>query len=87
MALLLTRPVAYHCIIIAGQTPLDARILAHMAVGAFFYGVVAAKLLIVRRPGLAGWLTPLAGGVLFAALLGLWLTTVPWWISIYGLSM
>lgn len=87
IALLLTLPVAYHCIIITGQTPLDSRVLAHMTIGAFFYGVVAAKLLIVRRRGLAGWLTPLAGGLLFAALLGLWLTSVPWWVSIYGLSL
>ncbi len=86
LALLLTLPVAYHCIIVAGQFPIDPRVFAHMTLGAFFYGVVAAKLLIVRRPGLAGWLTPLAGGVLFVVLLGLWLTSVPWFVSVYGLS-
>ena len=87
LALLLTLPIAYHCVIIAGQAPLDGRVLAHMVLGAFFYGVVAAKLLIVQRPGLAVWLTPLAGGLLFVVLLGLWLTSVPWYVSVYGLSL
>ncbi|HEX9037146.1 MAG TPA: DUF6529 family protein [Ktedonobacterales bacterium] len=87
VALLLTLPVAYHCIIIAGQVPRDNRVLAHMAFGAFFYGAVVAKILIVRRPGLAGWLTPIAGGLLFVLLLGLWLTSVPWFVQVYGLSL
>jgi hypothetical protein len=87
VALLLTLPVAYHCLIIAGQTPLDARVLTHMVLGAFFYGVVVAKILIVRRPGLSGWLAPIAGGLLFTILLGLWLTSVPWFVQTYGLSL
>lgn len=86
-ALLMTLPIAYHCILIVGQTPLDARVLAHMVIGAFFYGIVTTKLLIVRRAGLAGWLTPVAGGALVVALLGLWLTSVPWFVSSYGLSL
>ena len=87
VALLLTLPVAYHCLLIAGQTPLDMRVLTHMILGAFFYGVVVAKILIVRRPGLVGWLTPIAGGLLFTVLLGLWLTSVPWFVQLYGLSL
>lgn len=86
VALLLTLPVAYHCIIIVGETPIDARVLAHMILGAFLYGVVATKVLIVRRPGVAGWLTPVAGGLLFIVLCGLWLTSVPWFVTVYGLS-
>lgn len=86
VALLLTLPIAYHCIIIVGQVPLDSRVLTHMVLGAFFYGVVVAKILIVRRPGLAGWLLPLTGGLLFTLLLGLWLTSVPWFVQVYGLS-
>jgi hypothetical protein len=87
ITLLLTLPIAYHCIIIAGQVPIDARVLTHMILGAFFYGAVAAKLLIVRRTGVAGWLIPIAGGLIFTLLLGLWLTSVPWWVSIYGWSL
>ena len=87
VALLLTLPIAYHCLIIAGQVPLDSRVLTHMVLGAFFYGVVVAKILIVRRPGLAGWLLPVAGGLLFTLLLGLWLTSVPWFVQLYGLSL
>lgn len=87
VALLLTLPIAYHCLIIAGQTPLDSRVLTHMVLGAFFYGVVVAKILIARRPGMAGWLLPVAGGLLFTLLLGLWLTSVPWWVQLYGMSL
>jgi len=57
-----------------------------MVLGAFFYGAVVAKILVVRRPGLAGWLPPLTGGLLFTLLLGLWLTSVPWFVQVYGLS-
>lgn len=85
-ALLLTLPIAYHCVIIIGLRPIDSRVLAHMIFGAFFYGVVVTKILIVRSPGMAGWLAPVVGGLLFTALLGLWLTSVPWWVSVYGLS-
>jgi hypothetical protein len=85
VALLLTLPIAYHCLIIT-QLPIDARVLTHMILGAFFYGVVVAKILIARRPGLAGWLLPVAGGLLFTLLLGLWLTSVPWFVQLYGLS-
>lgn len=87
LALLLTLPIAYHCIILVGQTPIDMRVLPHMVMGAFFYGVVVAKILIVRRPGTPGWLLPLAGGLLFTLLLGLWLTSVPWFVNYYGLSL
>lgn len=86
LALLLTLPIAYHCIILVGLTPIDMRVLGHMILGAFFYGVVATKVFLVRWTARAGWLVPLAGGVLFVMLLGLWLTSVPWFVSIYGLS-
>ncbi len=87
LALLLTLPIAYHCIILVGLYPIDTRVLAHMILGAFFYGVVVAKILIVRRPGMPGWLIPLAGGLLFTLLLGLWLTSVLWFVNYYGLSL
>jgi hypothetical protein len=86
VALLLTLPVAYHCLIITGELPIDARVLTHMILGAFFYGAVVTKILVARRRGLANWLLPVAGGLLFTLLLGLWLTSVPWFVQLYGLS-
>jgi hypothetical protein len=86
VALLLTLPVAYHCLIITGEVPIDARVLTHMILGAFFYGAVVTKHKDARRRGLANWLLPVAGGLLFTLLLGLWLTSVPWFVQLYGLS-
>jgi hypothetical protein len=85
--LALTLPVAYHCLILVGQTPLDPRVLVHAILGAFLYGAFATKILLVRTRGLPGWLVPAAGGLLFAVLLGLWLTSVPWFVGVYGLSL
>lgn len=87
LALLLTLPIAYHCLILVGMHPPDTRVLIHATLGAFFYGVVATKLLLVRARGVKGWLLPAAGGTLFAILLGLWLTSVPWFVTLYGVSL
>jgi hypothetical protein len=87
LTLLLTLPIAYHCIILVGQHPLDTRVAIHAGLGAFLYGAFATKVLLVRLPGLSGWWLPVAGGVLFCVLLGLGLTSVPWFVSLYGLSL
>ena len=51
----------FHCVTILGfQTP-DARVAVHAIVGTFFYGVFAAKVLIVRDRSLPGWALPTAG--------------------------
>jgi hypothetical protein len=55
VAFLLTLPVFFHCVTILGfQTP-DTRVALHAIVGTFFYGVFAAKVLIVRDRSLPGW--------------------------------
>ena len=61
LAFLLTLPVFFHCVTILGfQTP-DARVAVHAIVGTFFYGVFAAKVLVVRDHSLPGWALPTAG--------------------------
>ena len=86
MTLLLTLPIAYHCLILVGQNPIDLRVGVHAALGAFLYGMVATKVLVVRSRGLRGWVLPAAGGLLFTVLVGLWLTSVPWFVSVYGIG-
>ena len=54
--------------ILGFQTP-DARVALHAIVGTFFYGVFAAKVLIVRDHSLPGWALPTAGLTL-ASMLG-----------------
>ena len=51
IALLLTLPVFFHCVTILGFRTPDARVAIHSIAGSFVYGVVAAKLLVIRWKG------------------------------------
>jgi hypothetical protein len=80
-AFLLTLPVFFHCVTILGfQTP-DTRVAVHSLVGTFFYGVFAAKVLIVRDRSLPGWALPTAGLTLASILGVLWLTSSLWYFT------
>ena len=80
-AFLLTLPVFFHCVTILGfQTP-DARVAVHSLVGTFFYGVFAAKVLIVRDRSLPGWALPTAGLTLASTVGLLWLTSSLWYFT------
>jgi hypothetical protein len=85
-AILLTLPVAYHCIFLLGFETNDTRIYIHSLLGSCLYGALVAKVLIVRSNGFRGWALPLAGGVLFCILLGLWLTSALWFFSTVGIG-
>lgn len=74
-AILLTLPVAYHCIFLLGFGANSPRVLIHSLLGSALYGAVVAKVLIVRSNRFAPWVLPVAGGLLFSILLGLWLTS------------
>lgn len=86
-AILLTLPVAYHCIFLLGFGTNDTRVYIHSLLGSFLYGAVLAKVLIVRSNGFPGWALPIAGGVLFSILLGLWLTSTFWFFSTFGIGI
>ncbi len=80
-AFLLTLPVFFHCVTILGfQTP-DLRIAVHSLVGTFFYGVFAAKVLVVRDRSLPGWALPTAGLTLASMVGLLWLTSSLWYFT------
>jgi hypothetical protein len=74
-AILLTLPAAYHCIFLLGFGADSPRVLIHSLLGSAFYGAVVVKVLMVRSSGFASWVLPVAGGLLFSILLGLWLTS------------
>jgi hypothetical protein len=81
VAFVLTLPVFFHCVTILGfQTP-NARVAVHAVVGTFFYGVFAAKVLIVRDRALPGWALPTAGLTLASMLSVLWLTSSLWYFT------
>ena len=82
-AFALTLPVAYHCIFKLGFQRPDGRVLAHSLFGCFVYGGFAAKVTIVRMHRLPKLALPVAGGLLFAILAGVWYTSAVW---LYGHS-
>jgi hypothetical protein len=81
LAFLLTLPVAYQCLWALGFQSTDTRVLAHSILGCVFYGVFTMKMLAVRVHGLPEAALPLVGGLVFAALVGLWLTSALWFLT------
>jgi Family of unknown function (DUF6529) len=81
LAFLCTLPVFFHCVTILGFKAPDARVAVHATVGTFFYGVFAAKVLVVRDHSLPGWALPAAGITLASMLLVLWLTSSLWYFT------
>src|SRR3954470_18267574 len=81
LAFLISLPVAYHCLWSLGFQDTTGRVLAHSLLGCVFYGTFAAKGTIVRSQGPPGLVLPLTGGLLFAILVALWLTSAEWFIN------
>ena len=86
-AIVLTLPVAYHCIFMLGFGTENTRVYIHSLLGSSVYGVFLAKVFIVRAKGFPGWALPIAGGVLFLTLLGLWLTSALWFFRNFGMGI
>lgn len=84
-AVLLTVPVAVHCLHALGFRADEPRVLVHSLFGCFFYGLFATKMLLLRRHG-PPWVLPLFGGALFTALVGLWLTAALWFFTTSGVT-
>jgi len=84
LAFLVSLPVAYHCLWSLGFQDTDTRVLAHSLLGCGVYGAFAAKVTIVRSKGLPGLALPVAGGIMFAVLVGAWLTSAYWFIDDRG---
>jgi uncharacterized membrane protein YdjX (TVP38/TMEM64 family) len=84
LAFIVSLPVAYHCLWSLGFQDTDTRVLAHSLLGCAVYGAFAAKVTIVRSRGLPGIALPVAGGIMFAVLIGAWLTSALWFIDERG---
>jgi mono/diheme cytochrome c family protein len=78
LAFACTLPVAYHCIFKLGFRSPDGRVLAHSLFGCAVYGAFASKVTIVRLHRFPRPVLPLAGGLLFAVLIGVWYTSAVW---------
>ncbi len=78
---LVTLPVAYQCLWGLGFQSTNTRVLLHGIFGCLFYGFFAIKVLAVRVRGLPGWFLPIAGGLVFAALVGVVVTSSLWFFT------
>jgi Family of unknown function (DUF6529) len=78
LAFVLTLPIAYHCIFKLGFQSGTDRVLWHSLLGSAFFGAFAAKVTIVELKRFPTPVLPLAGGLLFAALVFVWYTSALW---------
>jgi hypothetical protein len=84
LAFVFTLPVAYHCIFKLGFQDTDSRVLWHSLLGSAFFGAYVAKVTIVRLHRFPRPVLPIAGGLLFSALLGIWYTSALWFFDLAG---
>jgi hypothetical protein len=84
LAFVFTLPVAFLCLWSLGFEDHNTRVLVHSLLGCFFYGAFVVKVLAVRVRGLPNWFLPVMGGVVFASLVGIWLTSSFWFFRHVG---
>jgi hypothetical protein len=87
LAFVVLIPVALHCLWSLGFATTSTRVLVHSVAGCAFYGAYAAKMLGLRVRGLPGWTLPVLGGLVFAALVLVWLTSALWFFTRTGLPL
>lgn len=84
LAVLVSLPVAAHCLYAFGFYYGDTRVLVHSLLGCFLYGIFVCKMILLSREDGPKWALPLFGGLLFTTLAGMWLTSSLWFFSEFG---
>ncbi|WP_020143665.1 DUF6529 family protein [Terracoccus sp. 273MFTsu3.1] len=92
VAVVLVVVVAYHCLWALGLEsgtlrdgqPVSTRTVVHGILGCAVIGAVVVKVVAVRSRRAPGWFLPVAGGLLFALLIGTVLTSAIWYIAARG---
>lgn len=87
LAVLVTVPVVVHCLYAFGFGYDSPRVLVHSLAGCLFYGAFATKMLSLPRRDLPGWALPVVGGIVFSALVVLWLTAALWLFTTRGVHL
>jgi hypothetical protein len=85
VAFLLAVPVAVHCLYALGYQTYSTRVLIHSLLGCLFFGFFTVKMLVLPKKDMPGWLLPTLGGLAFAALTGIWLSSAYWYFSNFGI--
>lgn len=84
--------VAYHCLwalgLESGTLPdgeeVSTRTVVHGVLGCAVIGALVVKVVAVRSKRASGWFLPVAGGLLFALLITVVLTSAGWYLSEKG---
>jgi hypothetical protein len=92
VALLLSVFVAYHCLWALGLESgtlengerVPTRTVVHGVLGCAVLGAVVVKVVAVRSRRAAGWFLPVAGGLVFALLIVVVLTSAVWYVGEHG---
>lgn len=84
VALVLSLPVAYHCLWSLGFGTYDTRVLLHSLFGCLVYGAFVTKVIGLHVRSMPGWLVPVAGGTLFVVLVATVLTSAGWYLAVNG---
>jgi hypothetical protein len=84
LAVLLSLPVAYHCLWSLGFQSIGTRVLLHSVAGCVFYGAFVAKVIGLHGRRSPPWLVPLAAGLLLTALVLVVLTGAGWYLNEFG---
>lgn len=78
--------MAVHCPDALGRQTYGTRLLWHSVLSCFFFGVFSAKMLLLRSERLPGWLVSIGGGLVFAVLTLIWLTSAFWFFRTFGVT-
>lgn len=87
LALLISLPVAAHCLYALGFQSFDSRVVLHSLLGCFFYGIFVCKMIVLARDDQKPWVIPVIGGLVFTTLTALWLTSSVWFFSNVGVGL
>jgi Family of unknown function (DUF6529) len=84
VALILSLPVAFHCLWSIGFRGYDGRVFIHSLAGCLFYGVFVIKVISLHFRTMPRWLTPIAGGLLFTLFVIVFSTSALWYFTQVG---
>ena len=86
LAFIAAVPAAVHCVYALGFATYSTRVLIHSALGCLFFGAFTVKMLVLPKKGVPGWVLPVIGGLVFAALILIWFTSAYWFFSNFGIK-